>query len=205
MARMSSARLTGYVLVFVISAGLIAYAWVSFELDRAQRAFSQGALSDARAIYERIEGPFQNLPWLTQVLADEYKQASLNQIAILYSERKTSDALAKLEQVPGYAPALAESADYSFWMGNLLFRQAADSKDPETTASALKSAMSEYQRGLAAQPDDWDLKFNYELMRNILAQPDRDRKAQEQKVKSLIDKMRPQDPSQQRAAPEKRG
>jgi hypothetical protein len=71
--------------------------------------------------------------------------------------------------------------------------------------TALKAAMSEYQRGLAAQPDDWDLKFNYELVRNVLARPDRDRKAQEQKVKSLLDKMRPQDPSQQQIAPEKRG
>jgi hypothetical protein len=65
--------------------------------------------------------------------------------------------------------------------------------------------MSEYQRGLAAQPGDWDLKFNYELVRGILAQPERDRKAQEQKVKSIIDKMRPHEPSQQQVAPEKRG
>jgi hypothetical protein len=90
-------------------------------------------------------------------------------------------------------------------MGNLLFRQALESKDPETVTNALKSAMSEYQRGLAAQPDDWDLKFNYELVRSILVQPERDRKAQEQKVKSIIDKMRPQEPSQQQVAPEKRG
>jgi hypothetical protein len=80
-----------------------------------------------------------------------------------------------------------------------------ESKDPETVANALKSAMSEYQRGLAAQPDDWDLKFNFELVRNILAQPGRDRKAQEQKIKSIIDKMRPQDPSRQQVAPEKLG
>jgi hypothetical protein len=39
----------------------------------------------------------------------------------------------------------------------------------------------------------------------MLGQPDRDRKAQEQKVKSIIDKMRPPDPSQKQMAPEKRG
>ena len=90
-------------------------------------------------------------------------------------------------------------------MGNVLFRQAIESKDGETATNSLKAALSEYQRGLAQQPDDWDLKFNYELVRNILAQPDRDRKSQEQKVKSIMDKMRPQDPSQQQMAPEKRG
>ena len=202
---MNAAKLAGYVLVFVISAGLIAYGWVMFELDRAQTAFSQGDLAGAMEIYTRVEGPLQKVPWLAQILAEEHKQASLNQVAILYNQRKNADALAKLEQLPIDAPALVESADYSFWMGNVLFRQAFESQDAETAANALKAAMSEYQRGLAQQPDDWDLKFNFELVRNILKQPDRDRKAQEQKVKSIIDKMRPQDPSQQQMAPEKRG
>jgi tetratricopeptide (TPR) repeat protein len=196
---------TGGTVVFLISLGLLAYGWLTLELDRAQKAFSQGDLAGAMAIYARVEGPFQNLPWLTQIVAQEHRQASLNQVAIHYSQRNYADALTKLEQLPAYAPALAESADYSFWMGNVLFRQALESKDPETVANALKSAMSEYQRGLAAQPDDWDLKFNFELVRNILAQPGRDRKAQEQKIKSIIDKMRPQDPSRQQVAPEKRG
>ena len=202
---MNSAKLAGYVLVFVISAGLIAYGWVMFELDRAQTAVSQGDMAGAMETYARVERPLNMLPWLTQILPAEHKQASLNQVALLYSERKTADALAKLEQLPVDAPALVESADYSFWMGNVLFRQAIESKDAETATNSLKAALSEYQRGLAQQPDDWDLKFNYELVRNILAQPDRDRKSQEQKVKSIMDKMRPQDPSQQQMAPEKRG
>ena len=202
---MNSAKLAGYVLVFVISAGLIAYGWVMFELDRAQTAVSQGDMAGAMETYARVERPLNMLPWLTQILPAEHKQASLNQVALLYRERKTADALAKLEQLPVDAPALVESADYSFWMGNVLFRQAIESKDAETATNSLKAALSEYQRGLAQQPDDWDLKFNYELVRNILAQPDRDRKSQEQKVKSIMDKMRPQDPSQQQMAPEKRG
>jgi hypothetical protein len=196
---------TGCTVVFLISLGLLAYGWLTLELERAQRAFAQGDLAGAMAIYSRVEAPFQSLPWLTQILAEEHKQVGLNQVAILYGQRKNADALTKLEQLPANAPELVESGDYSYWMGNVLFRQAVESNDPETAMNALKAAMSEYQRGLAAQPDDWDLKFNYELVRNVLAQPDRDRKAQEQKVKSLIEKMRRQDPSQQQMAPEKRG
>ena len=202
---MNSAKLAGYVLVFVISAGLIAYGWVMFELDRAQTAVSQGDMAGAMETYARVERPLNMLPWLTQILPAEHKQASLNQVALLYSERKIADALAKLEQLPVDAPALVESADYSFWMGNVLFRQAIESQDAETATNSLKAALSEYQRGLAQQTDHWDLKFNYELVRNILAQPDRDRKSQEQKLKSIMDKMRPQDPSQKQMAPEKRG
>jgi hypothetical protein len=113
--------------------------------------------------------------------------------------------LAKLEELPADAPTLVESADYSFWMGNLWFRQAVESKNPETSVNALKAALSEYQKGLVAQPDDWDLKFNYELVRNIFGQQDRNRQQQEQKVKTLIEKMRPQEPSRQEVAPEKHG
>jgi hypothetical protein len=202
---MNSAKLAGYFLIFVISAALIGFGWLTRELDQAERAFSQGDLAGAMSRYARAERPFEYVPLLTDILPEEHREASLNQVAILYNERKSAEALAKLEQLPAYAPGLVESADYNFWMGTVLFRQATESKDPEAISTALKSAMSEYQRGLAAQPDDWDLKFNYELVRNILAQPERDRKAQERKVKSIIDKMRPQDPSQQQVAPEKRG
>jgi HKD family nuclease len=99
----------------------------------------------------------------------------------------------------------AESGDYAFWMGNLLFRQATESKNPETSLNALKAALSEYQKGLAAKPEDWDLKFDYELVRSIFAQQDRNKEKQQQQIKTLIEKMRPQDPSQQQLAPEKRG
>ena len=202
---MSYVRFTGYFFVFLISAALMSYAWLTRELDLAQQASSQGDLATAMESYARAERPLQQIPWLAQLLSEEHKQATLNQVAILYRQQKNEDALAKLEEIPTYAPALAESPDYLFWMGNVLFRQAAETKDPETSVKTLRSAMSEYQRGLAARPEDWDLKFNYELLRSMLVQPDRDRKSQEQKVKSIIEKMRPADPAQKQMAPEKRG
>lgn len=202
---MSYARLAGYLVVFLISAGLTGYGWLARELDLAQQASSRGDLAAAMESYGRAEWPLQQVPWLAQILSQEHKQASLNQVAILYRQQKNADALAKLEEMPAYAPGLVESADYLFWLGNVLFRQAAETNDPEISVKTLRSAMSEYQRGLAARPDDWDLKFNYELLRSVLIQPDRDRKSQEQKVKSIIDKMRPTDPTQKQMAPEKRG
>jgi hypothetical protein len=198
-------RVAGYLVVFLVSAGLLAYAWLTRELDRAQQAVSRGDFSGAMETYARVERPLHQVPWLAEMFREEHKQVSLNQVAILYRQQKNADALAKLEEIPASSPALVESADYLFWMGNVLFRQALESKDPETSVKILRSAMSEYQRGLVAHPDDWDLKFNYELLRSMLAQPDRDRKAQEQKVKSIIDKMRPTDPTQKQMAPEKRG
>ena len=197
--------LTSYLLVFLISSGLIAYGWLMLQFDTAQKALRRGDLSQAMEIYAPVETAFHKIPWLPDLLKSEYKHLSFNQVSVLYSQSKNQEALAKLEQLTAHAPALAESSDYSFWMGNLLFRQAAESKDPETSVNALKTAMSEYQRGLASQPDDWDLKFNYELVRKVFLQQGRDRQKQEQKVKSIIEKMRPREPSPQEIAPEKRG
>jgi tetratricopeptide (TPR) repeat protein len=205
MVRLSYPRLAGYLVIFLLSVGLIGYGWLTWELDRGYQALARGDLDGAMETYARVEWPVQQIPWLAQLFSQEQKQASLNQVAILYRQQKHADALAKLEEIPAYAPESVEDADYLFWMGNVLFRQALETKDPESSAKLLKTAMSEYQRGLAAQPDDWDLKFNYELLRSMFAQPDRDRKSQEQKVKSIIDTMRPTDPGQKQLAPEKRG
>jgi tetratricopeptide (TPR) repeat protein len=195
----------GYLLALLLSFGLLAYGWTMRQFETAQNAFRRGDSAQALQAYRRAEMPFQKLPWLAELFKEEYTQVGLNQVAILYNEKQNQEALEKLEQLPAHLPALAESGDYSFWMGNLLFRQATESKNPEASLNALKAALSEYQKGLAAKPEDWDLKFDYELVRSIFAKQDRNQEKQQQKVKSIIDKMRPQDPTQQQMAPEKRG
>lgn len=195
----------GYLFLLLLSVGLLGYGWMMRQFESAQNAFHQGDIAGALESYGRAEMPFQKLPWLAKVFKEEYTQVNFNQVAILYNQRQNQEALEKLEQLPAQLPALAESGDYSFWMGNLLFRQATESKNSEASFNALKAALSEYQKGLAAKPDDWDLKFDYELVRSIFAKQDRSQEKQEQKVKSIIDKMRPQEPTQQQLAPEKRG
>ena len=191
--------------IFIASAGLLSYGWIIRQMDKAQKAAVRGDAEGAIEAYARLESIFHRVPWMPRILEEQYKDVSFSQVSILYGQRKDNEALKKLEQLPSYAPSLAESGEYSFWMGNLLFRQAARTEDPEGSVSTLKAALSEYQRGLAAHSDDWDLKYNYELVRTIFSQRDRDKKKEEQKVKSILDKMRPTDPSRQDVAPEKRG
>ena len=199
------AKTLGYILLFAISAALIGYGWMMRQFERAQNAYRQGDSARSLEIYGEVDKPFQKLPWMSALFKEEYEHLNLNQVAILYSQGKYGDALAKIEGLPADDPSLAANGEYSFWMGNLLFRQALETKNTESSVNALKGALSEYQKGLVAQPDDWDLKFNYELVRHIFAQKDQNRQQQEQKVKTLIEKMRPQEPSRQELAPEKRG
>jgi tetratricopeptide (TPR) repeat protein len=196
---------TGYLFFLLLSLGLLGYGWMARQFEAGQNSFQQGESAAALESYRRAELPFQKLPWLAKLFTEEYTHVNLNQVAILYNQKQNQEAVEKLEQLPAYLPETAESGDYAFWMGNLLFRQATESKNPEASLNALKGALSEYQKGLAAKPDDWDLKFDYELVRAIFAKQDRSQEKQEQKVKTILDKMRPQEPSQQQMAPEKRG
>jgi len=204
MPTRTHAKALGYLVLLIISAALLGYGWMMRQFERAQDAYRHGDSVRALEFYAYVERPFQKFPWMSALFKEEHEHLNLNQVAILYSQGKYQDAFAKIERLPADDPSLVENGEYSFWMGNLLFRQAVESKNPEASMSALKGALSEYQKGLVAQPDDWDLKFNYEMVRHIFAQ-DRNRQQQEQKVKTLIEKMRPQEPSRQELAPEKRG
>jgi hypothetical protein len=193
-----------YLLVFVVSAGLIGYSWLMLQTERAQKAQREGDRDLAARIYARAERPFQLVPWLPTILREAYKSVALSQVEILYAENRTDDAFEKLEQISATLPSLTESGEYSFWAGNLLFRRALQTKDPETSFNAAKGALSEYQKGLAAEPNDWDLKYNFELISQIFQKGDRSK--DNQKVKSLVDKMRQtNEPSREELAPEKRG
>ena len=195
----------GYLFLLLLSLGLLGYGWMMRQFENAQNAARQGDSARALEFYRRADRPFQELPWLAHLLSEEYARVNLNQVAILYNRQQNQEALEKLEQLTAQLPGSAESGDYGFWMGNLLFRQAAQSDDPEASLEALKAALSEYQKGLAAQPDDWDLKFDYELLQSIFAKQDRSQAKQAKRVKSIIDKMRLQEPMLQQMAPEKRG
>ncbi len=71
--------------------------------------------------------------------------------------------------------------------------------------NSLKEAAAAYRRGLEVEPDDWDLKYNYEMVQSILSQKGRGR-GQQKKVKSILRKMRQlKKPAEKELPPEKRG
>ncbi len=194
------------VLIFVLSVGLITYGWWIFQVERGHQALRRGDTKTAAEIFSSAEAPFERFPWLTRLVREDYQRLVFNQVGILYAKGSNDEVMEKLQEEAGSAPFLAESGEFSFWIGNALVRQAVQSKNPEASVNALKAALAEYQKGLAAEPDDWDLKYNYELVKHILSQKDRDKKKEEEKVKSILEKMRPlTEPSREQLPPEKRG
>lgn len=192
--------------IVVLSAGSLAYAWWLLQIQRGNQASREGDLRAAAELYRGAEAPLRRLPWLAKLLKDDYHRLTFNQIRLLYARGQNEEVLDKLEDGLRRTPSLAESPEYAFWVGNVLLRRAIQTKDPEEKLKALNAALEEYERGLVAQPDDWDLKYNYELVRQVLAQRGQDRKETGERVKSILDRMRPTaDPAREVLPPEKRG
>ena len=165
----------------------------------------EGNARRAAEIYQAAEAPFLKVPWLTRVLRNDYQRLVFNQVAIFYAEGKDEEVIERLEEEAARAPFLGETGEYAFWNGNVLLRQAARSKKPEVMLKNLKDALTIYRKGLEAQPDDWDLKYNYELVQHVLSQGGRGKK-KEERVKSILKKMRPLvKPARDKLPPEKRG
>jgi tetratricopeptide (TPR) repeat protein len=193
------------ILVFLCSAGLIGYSWLVFQMSQGVAAARQGELEKAAAILELAETPFRTIPWLARILEDDYNRLIFDQVNLLFAQGDQEVIFDKFEEAVRNSPAIKDQGNFAFWTGNLLFRRAVTSQDGEEALGYLKSSLAEYQRGLAVAPEDWDLKYNYEVVRQILAQKGQEGKKEGEKVKSILDKMRPPQEKKQEIAPEKLG
>jgi hypothetical protein len=200
----SQALLIGALL---LSFALLAYgAWL-WRLERGARAVERGELDAAASIYASAEGPFKSISTLAWLFPDHYSRAVFPQVALLYRRGKVKDAAAKLEQAAAAVPSLTEQPTFGFWSGNVLLRQAMDEEDPDVIMKNLYAAGEHYRKSLLALPDDWDLKYNYELVQYLIAQQEDEMKKEESRVKSILERMRTvTEPGEKEPPPpEKRG
>lgn len=193
-------------MIFVLSGGLAAYAFWLFEIERGNQAFQKGDSQTATELYQWAQSPFSRFPWLAHLFRSEYHKLFFNQVRLLYAQGQDDLLLERLEEGATRTPFLSEDGEYSFWTGNVLLRKALQSKDPADLANGLKATLAEYHKGLVAEPNDWDLKYNYELVKYLLSAKAQAKKEGEEKARSILEKMRPKvDPSQEALPPEKRG
>ncbi|HSE89424.1 MAG TPA: hypothetical protein VLJ79_24640 [Candidatus Binatia bacterium] len=193
------------IVIFLCSAGLIGYSWLVFQMSRGVTAARHGDLETAAALFELAETPFRKVPWLSRIVEGDYERLIFDQVNVLFAQGEPDVIFDKFEEAVRNSPAIKDQGDFAFWTGNLLFHRAVASQDGEEALGYLKSALAEYQRGLAVAPEDWDLKYNYEVMRQIFSQKEQDSKREGEKVKSILDKMRPTQEKKQQITPEKLG
>jgi hypothetical protein len=143
----------------------------------------------ALALFATAEARFRRFGLAQQVFSREHARAVYNQLALLFQAGEYDAVLEKAATAPlGAAPR--------FWSGSALFARAMAKSKPEERLVWLTRAEDEFRQALAAKPDDWDTKYNYELAARLAAEL---RKEPKKKPDSLMQLLRPQ-PQQGRPA-----
>jgi hypothetical protein len=177
--------LAGVVLLSLIFLG---YGFWLLQLERGARAAAHGDLDRAAALYSAAEWPFPSI--LARAFPDHYSRAVFPKIAMLYNRGKTGDVATELERISSRAPSLAARPEFAFWSGNVLLRRALEATDLEIIIKHLYAASANYRKALEAAPEDWDIKYNYELVQRVLAEQEQEKEKEQSKMKSILERVR---------------
>ncbi len=193
--------------VLLLSLALLGYGSWLLQLERGARAVERGELDAASDIYASAERSLAGASAFAWLFPDHYSRSVFPQVALLYGRGKIDEAMGKLEQAVTAAPSITDRPEFEFWSGNVLLRRALNNEDPDVIMKNLYAAGEHYRKGLAAAPDDWDLKYNYELVQYMIVQQELDNKKEESRIKSILERMRTvTEPGEKEPPPpEKRG
>lgn len=170
-----------FLLALLCGLGLLAgTAWLR-PLEEGQAAAEQGRLEEALARYAAAEARFDRVPLGKQLLPSAHAASQANQLWVLYRLGRHDALLEKAALAVPQAPV-------HFWSGCALFSRAMEEVEAEARVGWLSRASEEFRKALALAPDDWDVKYDYELTERLLAEL---RKDPEKPPKELLQLLRP--------------
>lgn len=150
------------VLALIAGAALLLYARWTEPLIEAASATAAGDSASALKAYQGSTAHFAEMPITQQILPRDYARSTHNQLALLY---KKGDYDAVLEAADAAPPA----ASPHFWAGCALFAKGELEEKAEERLAWLNRAKDTFKMALAADPDDWDTKYNYELSARLVS------------------------------------
>lgn len=146
--------------VFVASFALLSYSgWV--------RGIERGNAALARQDYTAAEQAFTSAEKRVGNAAD-YQLSIFNHARLLDAVHRYDDLSHLLEAAVAHQPALGESSEYHYWLGIVEYRKALAVSDKQAQRSGLQRASESFRLALAAAPEDWDARYNYELTARLL-------------------------------------
>ena len=150
------------VLALIAGAALLVYArWTEPQIEAAA-AVATGDSARALEAYRSSTGRFKDMPVTQQILPRDFARASYNELALLYRSGNYDAVLEAADTAP---PA----ASPHFWAGCALFAKSELEDKPEERLAWLNRAKDTFKLALAAAPDDWDTKYNYELSARLVS------------------------------------
>ena len=135
---------------------LLGYARWSTPLLQAQTAADTGDSAAALAGYQVSATRFTDMPVAQQILPRDFSRAAHNQLALLYRAGDYDGVIEAAETAP-------PDAAPHFWVGCALFAKSEQADKAEARLEWISRAKDAFKQALAAAPNDWDTKYNYEL------------------------------------------
>jgi tetratricopeptide (TPR) repeat protein len=153
-----------YVMVVVFAVGclMLAYARWSHPIAYADAALASGDIGPAIDAYAVAEERFDALPPLKWLLPSEYNRVIASQLRILYYMELYEETIERAARAPA-------QADAHFWAAAALFQMGLVEEEggPSARLAWFGRAQQELMRALDVTPDDWDIKYDLELVLRI--------------------------------------
>jgi tetratricopeptide (TPR) repeat protein len=182
MAAVKSLALGALILVLLAGGAALAYARWTGPIAEGDRASADGRLEQALAAYAHAEARFDRVGAAKQLFAGDYTRVIDNELWALYRLGRYDDTIEKADRAP-------DGAQPHFWAGCAFFEKALAEDKPEARLGWLNRAEEELRRAVEAAPDDWDTKYDFELVTRLAAEL---RKQPKTPPNQLMQLLRPQ-------------
>ena len=143
-------------IALITGIALLVYDRWSTPLLHAAAAVREGDSTRALAAYQVSTSRFGEMPITQQLFPRDFSRAAHNQLALLYRAGNYDGVIEAADNAP------AEAAPH-FWVGCALFAKSEQEEKAEARLEWLTRSKDAFRLALAAAPDDWDTKYNYEL------------------------------------------
>lgn len=170
------------VLVLIAGTAALVYArWTGPTAD-ADASLANSRYEQALAGYKEAEARFDRFAAARPLFAADYAHVMENQLWTLYRLQRYDETIDKAQAAP-------ENAQSHFWAGCALFEKARAEEKTDARLGWLTRAEEEFRRAVEATPDDWDTKYDFELVTRLAAEL---RKQPKTPPNQLMQLLRPQ-------------
>jgi tetratricopeptide (TPR) repeat protein len=163
------------------SAALVYARWTRPTAD-GDAALAGGRYEQALASYAAAEARFDRFTAAKEFFAADYSHVMANQLWLLHRLQRYDEAIDKAQRAP-------ETALPHFWSGCAFFEKARAEQTPDSRLGWLTRAEEEFRRAVEAAPDDWDTKYDFEMVTRLAAEL---RKQPKTPPNQLMQLLRPQ-------------
>jgi tetratricopeptide (TPR) repeat protein len=177
-----SAVAVAMVLALLAGLAMIAYARWMAPAAGGDVSLAEDRYEQALARYLDAEARFDRFAAAKQLFADDYSHVMANQLFVLHRLRRYDETIDTAQRAP-------EQALPHFWAGCAFFEKARAEEKPDPRLGWLTRAEEEFRRAVEAAPDDWDTKYDFELVSKLAAEL---RKRPETPPNQLMQLLRPQ-------------